>query len=61
MDIIMAVAVFYNKDINSLILVKKGTQVEKEARTVARYLCHEYFCRFLKEIASYFNLKILAQ
>jgi len=57
MDILKAVAVFYNKDINSLILVKKGPQVENEGRKVAMYLCQQLTDKYLIDIAKIFNLK----
>ena len=56
MDIINSVAAFYNQDINSLVLVKKGPQVENEARKVAMYLCQQLTDKYLIDIAKNFNL-----
>ena len=56
-DVINSVATFYQKDVNSLILLKKGPQVENEARKVAMYLCQQLTDKYLIDIAKIFNLK----
>jgi len=42
---------------NPLILLKKGPQLENEARKVAMYLCQQLTDKYLIDIAKKFNLK----
>ena len=57
MDVINAVANFYNQHVDTLTNVLKGPQVENEARKVAMYLCQQLTTKYLKDIAQIFNLQ----
>lgn len=55
-DIVKIVAKKYKKDINDILKLQKGPQLENIARKVCMYLCQQLTGKSHKEIAKYFNL-----